>query len=206
MSRGGYYTHDTTSQVTCPDCGWAGTFADLKLSNESEEFLLVGFECPVCFENIVLAPFPTINQIRSAAKRGNTRAIHDLAAAEERDRQDAAREASLLGSADQLPALDLPGPTRFIWDAEIVEGDHWTVIRVAPDGRQIWREAAFWEGWERFPKMRDLLCKRYREGFGDLGLTRIAGTWVVGDDARALEKIGDPPLVTPDGKPDPIPS
>ena len=199
-----YYRHDTASPVACERCPWTGTFGTLKFALESERYDVVGFSCPACYETVLLSTLPTVDETRAAAKKGNSRAIADLAEAEEQERSQTDREKTLLRSIDQLPELALDVPTRFIWDQETVGKEQWTLIRVGPDGRLIWRECCFWGGCRRFNEVHDLLRARYSPNFEGLGYTKRAMMWLGGDEWGAFGQIGDPPLVTPEGVEDPL--
>jgi hypothetical protein len=123
-------------------------------------------------------------------------------AAEDEHRRQAAIEATLLRTADQLPPLALSGPTQFVWDREVAGDQDWIVIRAGPEVKPVWRERASAEGFSRFVDARRILRERYRTDFGGLGVTTAAAAWLAEDAPDALERLGDPPLVEPDGSED----
>jgi hypothetical protein len=140
---------------------------------------------------------PTFADVRAAAADGNARAQADLQAADAQEREQAAMHATELRTVDELPDLGLIRPTIFVWDQEREsDRNEWTVIRTAENGRLVWRERAYWEGYGRFSAIRLLLEERYESTFADLVSSDRAYLWLGGDLSGALSGIGRPRVAT----------
>jgi formate dehydrogenase maturation protein FdhE len=96
-----YYALDSDSRVKCSHCRWKGVFRDLHASLESEEHYIWAYTCPTCHEDVLLTQLPTLQEIRAAAARGNSRAIVDLANAEENHERSTGMQGTLPRSADK---------------------------------------------------------------------------------------------------------
>jgi hypothetical protein len=60
------------------------------------------------------------------------------------------------------PVCDIDNPDH----RERPDDEIWTVIRCGE--RVIWRELAYWEGWERFNEVKDILKRCYGNRFASL--------------------------------------
>jgi hypothetical protein len=105
-----YYDNWRNEIVECPKCGWKGRVQD----GAQREFReLFDYCCPHCVQNVILAvvSYPTVEQIRQAARDGNAEAIRELprVAYTESRTQRFAREK--LRSPNELP--DIGGGKRF---------------------------------------------------------------------------------------------
>lgn len=180
----------------CTRCGWQGASRDLVPTIFSRENF-AAFDCPACAATLVWAPIPTFADVRAAAADGNARAQADLQAADAQEREQAAMHATELRTVDELPDLGLIRPTIFVWDQEREsDRNEWTVIRTAENGRLVWRERAYWEGYGRFSAIRLLLEERYESTFADLVSSDRAYLWLGGDLSGALSGIGRPRVAT----------
>ncbi len=134
---------------------------------------------------LLIVGYPTVDETREAAAAGNQRAIEDLSHAEEVARR--RERAGGLELTEQSPLPALRGVRlEFEWDLEDVDGESWTVIRC--DGQTIWRELAYYEGWERFNEVKRLLKLRYEE-FSVLTPTERSELYLFGDDMFASSKL-----------------
>ena len=102
-----------------------------------------GVRLPNVRHDAVIRSFPTIDNVRDAAARGDESAKEELESAERAESRRKRAEASELMSIDQLPELGLSAPTVFVWDQEERDGDNWAVVRVAGNGLEVWRELAY---------------------------------------------------------------
>ncbi|MGD0863131.1 MAG: hypothetical protein ABSA21_10280 [Candidatus Limnocylindrales bacterium] len=189
-----YYDRGPETPVQCRHCGWDGPFSALKAALFSE---VIEYDCPACYEIVLVLSLPTYDDVRAAAAAGNQRAIADLPNAERVEQAQAAMRATMLRSASDLPELLLGRPTLFVWDQESLAGagsrpNEWTVVRLAGSGREVFRERAFYEGYERFMKVRDLLRHRYGDHFSDLLPTGRSKLYLGGDAISAFRIMGDP--------------
>lgn len=70
----GYYALEPSRRFQCK-CGWVGPFSDLWQEHSNELF---DASCPNCETMLAIVSFPTLNEIRSAAREGNKEAQKQL--------------------------------------------------------------------------------------------------------------------------------
>ena len=147
------WDYDRDAGLTCPSCAWSGRGAD----NENHFEQLLDVRCPQCERILLIVAFPTIEQTRAAAAAGNTRAQAELPNVDARQTfLDRAQELELK-EPSQLPSLE--GDRLVIdWDFEQRGEERWTVLR--HDAQEVWREPAYYEGYERFAAVFELLRQR----------------------------------------------
>jgi hypothetical protein len=75
---------------------------------------------------------------------------------------------------------------QFAWDFEEADGESWTLIRCGE--QTVWRELAYYEGWQRFNQVKQLLKQHY-EQFESLTPTDRSELYLFGDDLAAPGKI-----------------
>ena len=75
-----YWQFDWGATVDCPACGWRGTGQEADMNLFSELFDL---RCPSCDRMVVIVSFPTEEETREAAARGNPDARRQLQRIEE---------------------------------------------------------------------------------------------------------------------------
>ncbi|OBJ70988.1 hypothetical protein [Mycobacterium sp. 1274756.6] len=178
------FDNQRDTPITCPGCGWSGPqmpYLDMHVD-------LLDLRCPKCRYMILIVLFPTIDQTREAAAAGNSRAIENLARAEEQVADQQRRYASLLRDGNQLPDLD--GDQLVLdWDQVKVDGEYWTVVRHAD--RELFRERTFWEGIGRFEELVEILRARYGGRLVELRPTAASWTWLRGDRYRVDERVAE---------------
>ena len=177
----GYWAYDRDAPLAC-GCGWSGAGAD----NEEHSRELLDVRCPACGTILLIVPYPTIEETRAAAAAGNARAQADLPTVAAREARLARAERLALADPSQLP--DLPGESiRIAWDFEAGDGEHWTVLR--HDGREIWRELAYYEGYKRFEAVLVILRERYGSRLVELSPTDASSLYLYGDSISASETV-----------------
>lgn len=70
-----WYEVRDTDRFLCT-CGWGGTVDELTIEGFRE---LVDGSCPQCDRMLMIRSFPTIDEMRRAASRGDRRAAEELA-------------------------------------------------------------------------------------------------------------------------------
>src|SRR4051812_7680742 len=177
-----YWDYDRDAALTCPSCGWSGLGADHE--NYFEELLDVS--CPKCDRMLLIVAFPTIEETRAAAAAGNARAQAELPNVDAREERLNRAQDLELKTADQLP--DLEGDTlRVDWDLEERDDEHWTVLRHGD--REIWRELAYYEGYQRFAAVFELLRERYGSRLAEVRPTPASEVYLYGDKLSAPHSI-----------------
>lgn len=180
----GHY-EKTQETRRCPKCGWKG----LPEEAAQEHFRdLFEFYCPKCGEKLGLIAYPTREEVRKAAEGGNEEARVDLMAVEIQEARERRFEIEKLKGPEDLP--DLPGDRlHFLWDlGENERGEEMVVLRL---GKKIlWMEIAFWEGFERFNEVKEILREKYGSRFCGLIPTRESEDFLFGDRLSAPQQIG----------------
>jgi len=182
-----YYEFDGDRQITC-DCGWSGRAGQGSQEIHRE---LYDISCPACDRMLLIVPYPTHEETRAAAAAGNPSAERELARVESREAFFARAESHKLTEHSELPDLD--GEEIVIeWDFEGPaeddgHRDSWTVLRHGD--RVIWREIAFYEGYERFGEVLGILRKRYGPRLIDLRPTDESLYYLLGDALRAAGTV-----------------
>lgn len=179
-----YYDHDRSAAVTCSMCGWTGTGSDHEELHQD----LFDVSCGSCGKMLIIVPFPTLAEVRTAADAGNEDAISDLPHIEE---QAAIRErawATHLERPEQLPELP-DEPLIIEWAIVNSDDEHWQVLRHSE--REIWREHAYYESYKRFEAIFQILRNRYGERFIELRPTAGSEYWLYGDAISAPKRIDE---------------
>lgn len=175
-----------TPVLTCPRCGWQGTFNEGAVEDYDQ---LRDSSCPKCWKIVAIVLYPTI-----AESRANWDKLSDT---EKQwvDRLDAAKQAfdaTKLKAADQLPDLD-GDEIRLLWDFETdAQGEPLTLIRHRDDAGLnpvIWRETAVFEGYNRFERVATILKDKYGACLKELAPTAGSTLYLYGDSLSADDKI-----------------
>ncbi len=179
-----WYDYDRDRIIEC-GCGWSGRCRDF------EEIFreVLDVTCPDCDRMLLVVAYPTHEETRAAAAAGNEEAIGNMAQVESRERFLAAATASELKEPEELP--DLEGEDIVIeWDFEERENRedaNWTVLR--HEGREIFREYAYWEGIHRFETVLWTLREKYGSRLAEVRPTGSARPCLLGDYLWAERKV-----------------
>lgn len=170
-----YYEYDREQTVCCP-CGWSGICGD----HEDYFRELLDVCCVNCERMLLIVPYPTFAETRTAAAAGNSEAQAELEHVVKREEFLARFEESKLAGPEELP--DLEGEELIIeWDLEEKDdvSDSRTVLR---HGEQVlWREVAIYEGSERFGEIFEILYRRYGRRLKELHPTSRSEIYLYGD-------------------------
>jgi hypothetical protein len=177
-----FWEYDRHAVLTCPGCAWTGCGAD----NEETFSELLDVRCPKCDRMLLIVAYATADETRAAAAAGNERAVAALQSIDEQESRVRRAESRELKEASQLP--DLIGvEVRIEWDFEERGGEKWTVLR--HEGSEIWRELAFWEGYERFAEVFKLVRERYGARLVEVRPTVASELYLYGDRLSAPKRI-----------------
>ncbi len=181
----GYYDDWKTDILTCPKCGWSGTFEQGDVEYHSE---LMDSSCPVCqwpdAPMLAIVSYPTIEEDEAHFDKLSDKEKATLA---ERKRFIAEANKTSLKSPDELPDLSA-SEIVLSWDfREDEEGKKWTDICF---GRQVlWSELAVYEGAERFEEVIGILKQKYGSRLLDVVPTDASIIYLYGDDLSAIPLI-----------------
>jgi hypothetical protein len=171
-----YFDGYRSETFQCPCCSWTGGFEQLERDQHRDLF---DGSCPQCGRMLIVVSFPTAEEIHEAAAGGNEEAQKMLPMVKQREDLDDSFGRDGLKSADQLPDL-VGNELEFEWDQEQEgENDH-TIIRCGE--AVIWKEPAFYEGWPRFNRVKEILKARYGSRFKSLKPTERSALYLYGDD------------------------
>src|SRR4051812_13445046 len=137
---------------------------------------------------LLIVAFPTIEETRAAAAAGNPRAQAELPSVEAREERLSRSQELELKTADQLPQLQ-GDALRIDWDLEERDDEHWTVLR--HDGKEIWSELAYYEGYERFAQVFEILRERYGSRLAEVRPTPASELYLYGDKLSAPQAIAE---------------
>lgn len=177
-----YWDYDPEEMLTCESCGWQGP------ANDSEPFdACLEVYCGECGRRLLLVSYPTPAETRVAAKAGNQKAQRELQYVEQREEFLTRADDLALKRPDQLPDLD-GTEIRIAWDYERGDdGEGWTILR--HNGREIWRELAYFEGYPRFGVVFEILHERYGSRLAAVEPTEASLICLYGDKCSAPDAL-----------------
>lgn len=184
----GYYDGWETAVLTCPECGWQGTFDEGLMEYYDE---VQDSTCPCCDPlsgpTLAIVRYPTMAESRT---NWDKLSGLDRATLTTRERFLAECEARKLRDAAQLPDIDLPAFT-LAWDLDSAGSNdaarYETLIKLG--NTIIYREPAFYEGYQRFMEVARILRARYGSAIRDLVPTRASELYLGGDKLFALDWV-----------------
>lgn len=179
-----YYDDWKNEVFECPRCGWRGTFDEGSVEYHSQ---LMDCSCRRCdvwsAPMLAIVSYPTMAEIEANWDRASEA---DKAWVSGRKKFLAAWEAWHLTSGDQLPDLEDPS-ILLSWVLAVEGDDRYTVIRHGD--REIWRELACFEGYERFEEIAQILSMKYGQRLADLVPTPGSETYLYGDYLGAISFV-----------------
>jgi len=176
-----YFGDWRTRPLTCPTCGWTGTFEAgwTELYDVLQDCQCPGEHGSADRPMLAVLPYPTLEQWRAHAAQsspGERTYIGQIENGRERFNRLKLRLASQLPDLPE-PALDL------VWDQEGEE----LVIRLGP--REVWREPVRYEALWRYEQILTLLQAKYGSRLRDLVPTPASEYHLYGD------KTAHPPAI-----------
>ena len=140
----------------------------------------------MCDEFVAIICDPTEQEVRDEAPAGIPDAIETLSMIERTKARNEKARGMALQSPNQLPEIE--GDRLILhWDLEENGGESYVVLTCK--GAFLWRELAFWEGWERFNDVKETLKARYGARFAALSPSDQSEFWLYGDDHSAMGKV-----------------
>ncbi|MEW6263841.1 MAG: hypothetical protein AB1641_12265 [Thermodesulfobacteriota bacterium] len=187
-----YYDDWKNEVLTCPQCGWQGTFWQGGVEFYED---LMDCECPHCDSSEILAivGWPTWEEARQ-----NWDKVSDVDKIFWMIRYEwvEAFKATCLKSPDDLPNID-GNDLVFHWDLKNME----TVIKCGD--LEVWSEMACWCGFDRFAEVAAILKKKYGHRLLDLIPTKRSMDFLIGDFLWGVDTVQEarkkmrPPTNTP---------
>jgi hypothetical protein len=178
-----YYDNWRTDQYDCESCKWRGTGEALSQGELSSDY----FEllCPECDEYVTLIMLPTLEESRANWDRLPENERKHVEAIERFQADVAAHK---LTEESQLPDIEAPS---FIlhWDFIYAEPHCETLIKHGDT--IIFREPAFYEGYERFIQVAEILRARYGSALRDLIPMNDDSTYLYGDSLSAWNTVDE---------------
>ena len=177
-----YFDDWRSSGYDCPHCKWHGLGSELSPGEIYRDFseLL----CPSCGGEITYLLFPTLQEYRA-----NWDKLSDAARelVERRERLETQFDREGLKDPSQLPNID---SAKFVLDWDFTgeeSSDHRTLIRHGDE--VIFSEPAFYEGYERFVQVAEILRRRYGPAVRDLRPTERSEGYLYGDRLSAPQIV-----------------
>ncbi len=166
-----------TENLDCPGCGWHGLIDN----DHTEDFdQLLDFHCPKCGKMLAIINFPTPEEVR---EHSDEISAEDMEFYDKQlDHADEFEEHHL-ESADQLPDIEAD-PLILVWDMEFNSGGEFagpSYVVIKHDGKEIWRERAYFECVDRFNEVVEVLRQKYGERLKALIPAGRSTTYLYGD-------------------------
>lgn len=164
--------------LTCPTCGWKGTFYDgwVKYYDALQDST-----CPDCEKMLAIVPYPTLEESVQNLDKLTDKKKQEVTA---RKNWLARYEAASLKSVSQLPELE-GDELSLEWDMiEAKPGENITLIWHGD--REVWRELTCYEGYERFQTVVAILKEKYGQRLVDVVPTDASTLYLYGDKLSAI--------------------
>jgi len=182
----GYYDGWKSAILECPRCGWKGTFDQGSVEYYDE---VMDSSCPRCdgldAPMLAIVSYPTTGESR--ANWGKL-SDEERRGVEERELFLANFAARKLRDASQLPDIESPS-FMLHWDFDAAEPYNETLIKHGET--IIFREPAFYEGYERFIEVAKILRARYGSALCDLVPTDRSETYLYGDRLSSPQTVAE---------------
>lgn len=171
-----YYDDWKTEIFTCPTCGWKGTFEEGDVEIHEQ---LMDSSCPDCdywsTPMLAIVSWPTMEESEQNWDKVSVIDKHSILI---RKAFLAKLEEMSLKSAAELPDLE-ERKIVITWDYLDGENEKYTLL--IHDEKEIWREPAVYEGYERFEEIVDILKEKYGERLVDVEPTKASYLYLLGD-------------------------
>ena len=179
-----YFDEWQSVVLECPVCKWQGTFEQGSVEYYNE---LMDSSCPVCDVDtgpmLAIVSYTTNEEVEANLDKLDTVDRQRFLAMKERL---AKADKECLKSSSDLPELE-GDSLELAWDLEEVDSDVVTVIRHGD--QEVWREPAFWEGYERFGDVLRILKARYGKRLKDVVPTQRSKLYLYGDRLSAPDIV-----------------
>jgi hypothetical protein len=172
-----YYDGWQEKTYVCRHCGWAGPGKALERGDRFAA--LFELDCPRCHGRLLTVSYPTLAESRA---NWDKVAEADKRAVEIIEARSAEFERRALRRPDQLP--DIEGPPFFlIWDqSEEAFGD----LRILRGSRIIHSEPGFYDYYERYIEIAQIVRQKYGERVLDLEPTERSKLSLYGDRLASI--------------------
>ena len=168
-----YYDNWRDEEFDCPKCKWHGPGSALSLGDYTLDY--AERVCPACEEFITVVLHPTIAESRANWDKVSEWDRKNIEAAEAREADFARRK---LREPSQLP--DIPESSFVLhWDFADDGSRRETLIKHGD--KVIFAEPAFYEGYERFVEVAEILRSRYGAALRDLIPTNASEVYLYGN-------------------------
>jgi hypothetical protein len=176
-----YFDDWKTAVLTCPKCGWSGSFEEAAVEYHEE---LMDCSCPVCAwpdaPMLAIVSYPTLEEAEANSSKLSR---EEKASLSKRKQFLAEVEQTRLKSPDDLP--DVAGSRIVLsWEfREDQDGRSWTDIRHG--AKVLHSERAVYEGAERFVEVAALLKQKYGGRVVDLVPSDASSAYLYGDNLKS---------------------
>jgi hypothetical protein len=178
-----YYDDWRSAVLTCPQCGWTGTFEQGAVEHYSELFDCSCPSCPYGPDRPILAivSYPTIAESEQNWEKLSDSERKQVTAIKA---SQAKFEAQRLKGADELPEIEEPR-IQIQWDQDSEGGN----ILLRWRGQVLWTEPARWECVDRYAQVVDILKEKYGDRLYDVEPSPRSELYLFGDQYSARGKV-----------------
>ena len=177
-----YYDDWRNAALSCPRCGWTGTFEQGTVEHYAELF---DCSCPACPRSdspiLAIVSYPTIAEAEQNWENLSEGERQQVTALKARQ---ANFEAQVLESADQLPEIE-DSRIHIQWDQDAEGGS--TILSWRD--QILWKEPACWEGAGRYAQIVDILKEKYGNRLYDVEPTECSKLYLYGDRSSLIGTV-----------------
>ena len=167
----------------CPHCQWQGVAGECTVGESYHN--LTGMDCPRCAEELFVLTATTIEEVLANWDRMTDAERQGYERFRRHHQEFAARA---LTAPEQLP--DLEGDRLVLtWDFQSEPGETNNETVIKHGDMIIWSEPAFYEGFERFGAVAQILRQRYGTRLHDLIPTDASKLYLYGDASLSGSSI-----------------
>ena len=175
-----YYDDWKQSSFNCKQCAWTGLGSELVQGEKPRDLFEVC--CPNCGRVISVVLLPTLEESRENWDKLSELDKHAVETMEARQKDSSGRR---LSDPEELP--DIAGDDlEILWDIEHFEGGD-TMLRHG--NIVLWREPSFYEGYERYLDVGQILLQKYGSRLKDFIPTQESRLYLYGDSTSAADKV-----------------
>ncbi len=177
-----YYGAWKEDIFVCDKCGWKRTGEECAQGEMFKD--LFEIDCPSCNKRLDVVLYPTIEESRANWDKVSEA---DKQMIEAREKFIAEAESRCLESADELPEIE-GDELIFVWD-QLRENDRCGDTLITHGEQIIWREPSFYEGYDRFIEVAEILKEKYGSKLVDLVPAERSQNDLLGDCFSAWDLI-----------------
>lgn len=170
-----YYKYEK-QRLTCPKCNWSGLGKDCPYGDAFGE--LFEILCPECHEEIGTVSYPTHDEVFAYGTDEDKESLQWSKNFHKKVKK------KQMKSLNKLPDIDSSEVSIITVEKEI-EDDYW--LEVYANERFLWKEIIYYEYYERFIEICELLAQKYKGRIVEIKFE--PSMYLGGDSITAFSKV-----------------